>query len=165
VCRCDNVLVGGAIEHLSICARQSGASPWSDLAETWEGRYPAIIRPWESSWAEFVPFLAFDVEIRRVICATNAIESVNARLRRAVRARGHFPTEAAALKCLYLAVMSLDPTGAGRKRWTNRWKKALNAFDMTFDGRVSAGREIDNQNNNQLHRNLTDPKRSRSSSG
>jgi transposase-like protein len=113
---------------------------FAEFSETWEARYPAIVRLWEGAWAEFVPFLAFDVEIRRVICTTNAIESINARLRRAVRARGHFPTEAAALKCLYLAVMSLDPTGAGRKRWTNRWKKALNAFDMTFDGRVSAGR-------------------------
>ena len=72
-------------------------------------------------------------EIRTVISTTNAIESINARLRRAVNARGHFPTEQAALKCLYLAIMSLDPTGKGRKRWTNRWKAALNAFDITFD--------------------------------
>jgi hypothetical protein len=105
------------------------------------GRYPAIIRLWENAWAEFVPFLAFDVEIRKVIATTNSIESVNARLRRAVRARGHFPNEAAALKCLYLALLSLDPTGTGRKRWTNRWKAALNAFDITFDGRLTAGRK------------------------
>jgi putative transposase len=59
----------------------------------WEKRYPAIIRLWENAWAEFVPFLRFDREIRAVICTTNAIESINARLRRAVNARGHFPTE------------------------------------------------------------------------
>jgi transposase-like protein len=58
-----------------------------------------------------------------------------------VRARGHFPNEQAALKCVYLAVMSLDPTGAGQKRWINRWKAALNAFEITFDGRLSAGRK------------------------
>ena len=46
-----------------------------------------------------------------------------------------------ALKCLYLAIISLDPTGKGRQRWTNRWKAALNAFDITFDGRLSAGRK------------------------
>jgi putative transposase len=87
-----------------------------------------------------VPFLAFDREIRTVICTTNAIESINARLRRAVNARGHFlSTEQAALKCLYMAIMSLDPTGKGRKRWTNRWKAALNASDITFDRRLSAG--------------------------
>ncbi|QDP94882.1 IS256 family transposase [Microlunatus elymi] len=113
---------------------------FADFSSKWEKRYPAIIRLWTNAWAEFVPFLQFDREIRTVICTTNAIESINARLRRAVNARGHFPTEQAALKCLYLAIMSLDPTGRGRKRWTNRWKAALNAFDITFDGRLSAGR-------------------------
>jgi putative transposase len=113
---------------------------FADFSGKWEKRYPAIIRLWENAWAEFTPFLQFDNEIRTIICTTNAIESINARLRRAVNARGHFPTEQAALKCLYLAVMSLDPTGKGRKRWSNRWKGALNAFDITFDGRLSAGR-------------------------
>jgi transposase-like protein len=112
-----------------------------EFAETWGGRYPAIVKLWENAWAEFVPFLAYDTEIRKVICSTNAIESVNARIRRAVRARGHFPNEQAALKCVYLAVMALDPTGAGRRRWITRWKAALNAFDITFDGRLSAGRK------------------------
>jgi hypothetical protein len=74
------------------------------------------------------------------VCTTNAIESVNARIRRAVKARGHFPNEAAALKCVYMAIMSLDPTGTGRRRWAMRWKPALNAFDIAFDGRLSAAR-------------------------
>jgi transposase-like protein len=111
-----------------------------DFQEEWGGRYPAIVRLWENAWAEFVPFLQFDVEIRRIVCTTNAIESVNARIRKAVRARGHFPNEAAALKCVYMAIMSLDPTGQGRKRWTMRWKPALQAFDIAFDGRLTAGR-------------------------
>lgn len=51
-----------------------------------------------------------------------------------VRARGHFPNEAAALKCIYMALMSLDPTGKGRKRWTMRWKAPLNAFQIAFEG-------------------------------
>ncbi|WGT48580.1 IS256 family transposase [Tessaracoccus lacteus] len=99
-----------------------------------------IVRLWENAWPEFVPFLQFDKEIRRIVCTTNAIESVNARIRKAVKARGHFPNEQAALKCVYLAVMALDPTGKGRARWTQRWKGALNAFEITFDGRLSAGR-------------------------
>ena len=114
---------------------------FAEFSGKWEKRYPAIIRLWENAWAEFVPFLRFDNEIRTIICTTNAIESINARLRRAVNARGHFPTEQAALKCLYLALMSLDPGGKGRQRWSNRWKAALNAFDITFDGRLSAGRK------------------------
>lgn len=68
-----------------------------EFAEVWGAKYPAIVKLWENAWAEFVPFLAFDTEIRRVVCSTNAIESVNARIRRAVRARGHFPNEQAAL--------------------------------------------------------------------
>ncbi|MFK0192837.1 IS256 family transposase [Kitasatospora sp. NPDC090308] len=111
-----------------------------EFQEEWGAKYPAIVRLWENAWAEFVPFLQFDTEIRRVVCTTNAIESVNARIRKAVRARGHFPNEAAALKCVYMAVMSLDPTGTGRKRWTMRWKPALQAFDIAFDGRLSVGR-------------------------
>ncbi len=109
---------------------------FAEFAAEWGQRYPAIVRLWENSWAEFVPFLEYDVEVRRVISSTNAIESINARYRRAVRARGHFPTEASALKCLYLVTRSLDPTGGGRARWMVRWKPALNAFAITFAGRL-----------------------------
>lgn len=65
----------------------------------------------------------------------------NARIRRAVKTRGHFPNEQAALKCPYMAVMSLDPTGKGRARWAMRRKTALNAFGITFDGRLSAAHQ------------------------
>ena len=71
-----------------------------------------------------------------MILSTNAIESLNARLRRAVRARGHFPNEQAAIKCLYLVLRSLDPTGRRRQRWAVRWKPALNAFALMFEGRI-----------------------------
>ena len=109
-----------------------------DLADKWGTRYPAIIRLWENAWSEFIPFLDYDAEIRTVLCSTNAIESLNARYRRAVKARGHFPTEQAALKCLYLVTRSLDPTGTGRTRWATRWKPAINAFAITFGDRFPA---------------------------
>jgi putative transposase len=99
---------------------------------------PAIVRLWDNAWSEFIPFLDYDIEIRRVLCSTNAIESLNARYRRAVKARGHFPSEQAALKCLYLVTRSLDPTGRGRQRWAQRWKPALNAFSITFADRFPA---------------------------
>jgi transposase-like protein len=108
---------------------------FDDLVDNWGGRYPAVVRLWDNAWAEFIPFLDYDVEIRQVLCSTNAIESLNARYRRAVKARGHFPTEQAALKCLYLVTRSLDPTGVGRTRWTMRWKPAINAFAITFGDR------------------------------
>jgi transposase-like protein len=114
----------------------AAAARFDEFIEKWGALYPAIITLWRSSWSEFVPFLDYDVEIRRVICSTNAIESINARYRRAVKARGHFPTEQAALKCLYLVTRSLDPTGKGRARWAMRWKPALNAFAIAFPGRI-----------------------------
>jgi putative transposase len=120
---------------------QAALDRFADFSTVWEKKYPAIIRLWTNAWAEFTPFLAFDTEIRTIICTTNAIESLNARFRRAVNARGHFPNEQAAMKVLYLTVISLDPTGRGRQRWSNRWKAALNAFEITFDGRLSAGRK------------------------
>lgn len=117
---------------------QGAAAALDALDAKWGARYPAMIRLWRNAWAEFIPFLDYDVEIRRVICSTNAIESLNARYRRAVRARGHFPTEQAALKTLYLATRALDPKGTGQTRWAMRWKPALNAFAITFADRMPA---------------------------
>jgi putative transposase len=97
-----------------------------------------VIRLWEKAWDEFIPFLDYDVEIRKVICSTNAIESLNAHYRRAVKSPRALPTEQAALKCLYLVTRFLDPTGTGRTRWTMRWKPALNAFATTFGDRFPA---------------------------
>jgi putative transposase len=107
-----------------------------EFQEGWAAKYPAIIRLWERAWPEMVPFLSFDPQIRKLISTTNAVESLNARLRRATNASGHFPTEQAALKRLYLAILSLDPTGTARARWSNAWKGALNAFEIAFDGRL-----------------------------
>jgi putative transposase len=98
----------------------AAAERFDEFADKWGAQYPAIIRLWRNAWSEFIPFLDYDVEIRKVICSTNAIESINARYRRAVRARGHFPAEQAALKCLYLVTRSLDPTGKGQARWAIR---------------------------------------------
>jgi putative transposase len=111
---------------------------FDELAERWGAKYSAVVRLWDNAWSEFIPFLDYDIEIRHVLCSTNAIESLNARYRRAVKARGHFPSEQAALKCLYLVTRSLDPTGVGRTRWTMRWKPAINAFAITFGDRFPA---------------------------
>ena len=92
---------------------------------------------WRSHWAEFVPFLAFPAEVRRVIYTTNLIKSMNARLRKVTRNRGQFPSEQAALKVLYLAVRNLDEfrsPSVGTK--SSGWKKALQAFTIYFEGRI-----------------------------
>jgi transposase-like protein len=115
---------------------EMAAARFEEFADKWTSRYPAIIKLWRSAWEEFIPFLDYDVEIRKIICSTNAVESLNGRYRRAVQARGHFPTDQAALKCLYLVTRSLDPTGRGKTRWAMRWKPALNAFAITFQDRI-----------------------------
>lgn len=115
---------------------------FEELEEKWGKPYPAIPRLWRAAWEEFTPFLAYDVEIRRVLFSTNAIESLNARYRRAVAARGHFPTEQAALKTLYLVTRGLDPKGTGQARWAVRWKPALNAFAVTFADRMPAAEDL-----------------------
>ena len=107
------------------------------FAERWEQRYPAIVKLWRSHWAEFVPFLVFPPEVRRVVYTTNLIESMNARLRKVTRNRGQFPNEQAALKVLYLAVRNLDefrsPSVGTR---SSSWKQALQAFTIYFEGRI-----------------------------
>lgn len=115
---------------------------FEELEEKWGKPYPAIPKMWTAVWEEFIPFLAYDVEIRRVLFSTNAIESLHARYRRAVTVRGHFPTEQAALKCLYLVTRGLDPKGTGQARWTMRWKPALNAFAVTFVDRMPAAENL-----------------------
>ena len=99
---------------------------------------PAAIRLWRNAWSEFIPFLDYDTEIRKVICRpTNAIESLERRYRRAIRVRGHFPDRAGSPEMpRSLVTRSLDPTGTGQKRWTMRWKPALNAFAITFADRM-----------------------------
>jgi len=93
---------------------QAAETALDDFLDSWGRAYPAITTLWRNAWPEFIPFLSYDTEIRRVLCSTNAIESLNARYRRAVRARGHFPSEQAAMKVLYLVTRSLDPKGTGQ---------------------------------------------------
>jgi Transposase, Mutator family len=104
-----------------------------------------------------VPFLRFDREIRTVICTTNAIESINARLRRAVNARGHFPTEQAALKCLYLAITSLDrPAGAASGGPTGGRPPST---PPTSPSTAASARDESNNRNRSYTVILTDPRK------
>ncbi len=123
----------------------SAKAAWAafeSFEEKWGKTYPAISTLWRGAWEQFIPFLEYNIEIRRVLCSTNAIESLNARFRRAVNAKGHFPTEQAALKTLYLVTRSLDPKGTGQARWTMRWKPALNSFAVTFADRMPAAENL-----------------------
>ncbi len=115
------------------------ASRFDDFVDEWGAKYPAVIRLWRDAWERFIPFLAYDVEIRKVIYTTNMIESLNSRFRQATRRRGHFPTEQAALKVLYLVVRDKSQTKNGRNITSriNGWKQALNAFALSYSDRIN----------------------------
>jgi putative transposase len=107
------------------------------FAETWRGKYPAMVSMWERAWPEFVPFLEYPPEIRKLIYTTNGIESLNARFRQAVRRRGHFPTEQSALKILYLTVLERRPNKSNPTGQINGWKSILNVLAMTYGDRLN----------------------------
>jgi transposase-like protein len=110
---------------------------FADFAATWRPKYPAMIAMWERAWSEFVPFLDYPIEIRKLIYTTNGIESLNARFRQAARRRGHFPTEQAALKILYLTVRERRPNRANPTGQVPGWKAILNVLAMTYGDRLN----------------------------
>ena len=110
---------------------------FADFEHAWGGRYPALIRVWRNAWETFTPFLQYPPEIRRIVYTTNAIESLNARFRQATRRRGHFPTEQAALKVLYLVIRSPRPNRANVTGKTTGWKTAINALAMYYGERIT----------------------------
>lgn len=100
-----------------------------DFELTWGDKYPAIVNSWRNNWDKIIPFLDFPGEIRKVIYTTNIVESLNNTLRKAVRNRGHFPTEESLMKVLYLAIRGIS------KKWTmpiHDWKSALNRFAIMY---------------------------------
>ncbi len=98
----------------------------------WGQKYPGIARSWRSAWDRVVPFFAFSAPIRRAIYTTNAIESLNSTVRRAIRTRGHFPNDRAATKLIYLALRGVE------SKWRRPppfWQKALSEFSLVFGDR------------------------------
>ncbi len=106
------------------------------FAERWDARYPTISNMWRRNWTQVIPFFAFPAEIRKVIYTTNAVESLNMSLRKAIKTRGAFPSEDAALKVIYLALRNVI------KKWdtVQHWKSALNRFMLLWEDRIQAAR-------------------------
>ena len=107
------------------------------FAADWQDTYPAMIRSWRQSWDEFTPFLEFPAELRRVVYTTNAIESLNARFRRAIRHRGHFPNEQAAMKILYLVATAKRKNRTNLTGKINGWKTILNTLTVHYGDRIA----------------------------
>lgn len=103
----------------------------------WGDRYPGIVKVWRNSWEQFTPFLRFPPEIRKIVYTTNLVESINFQLRKVTKTRGHFPTDASALKLLRLAARNIsDKRGGDLGTGTWGWTQALNAFEIHFPGRL-----------------------------
>lgn len=132
----DRKLVAAALKDIyrAIDAGVAEAALGAFEASDWGRKYPAIGMAWRRVWAEVVPFFAFPRDVRRLIYTTNAIEALNAKLRRAVRARGHFPTDDAAMKLLFLVL------NRSEKEWkmpAREWCTAKAQFAVLFGERFS----------------------------
>lgn len=132
----DRKLVAAALKDIyrAIDASAAEAALGAFEAAYWGQKYPAIGMAWRRVWAEVVPFFAFPKDVRRLIYTTNAIEALNSKLRRAVRARGHFPTDEAAMKLLFLVL------NRSEKEWTmppREWCMAKAQFAVLFGERFS----------------------------
>ncbi|MBK9000875.1 MAG: IS256 family transposase [Myxococcales bacterium] len=114
-------------------SREDAEHALAAFEERWGRRYAMIGAAWRNNWERVVPFLDFPPEIRRIIYTTNAIESLNSSLRKLVFHRGHFPSDEAAIKLLFLGLRNLE------KRWNRsarEWNKALGQFAIFFEGRL-----------------------------
>lgn len=117
---------------------QAAEARFTEFADMWRDKYPAMIATWQSAWGEFVPFLEFPVELRQIVYTTNAIESLNARFRKAVRHRTHFPNEQAAMKVLYLVAIDKRPNRTNPSGRINAWKTILNTLTIHYGDRIQA---------------------------
>ena len=106
-------------------------------AGPWGTKFPTVVAAWRRAWDKVIPFFAFPAPIRRVIYTTNAIESVNARLRKIIKTRGHFPSDEAATKLIWLALRNIT---ADWGRATRDWKEAMNQFAILYAERFEAAR-------------------------
>jgi transposase-like protein len=98
----------------------------------WGQRYPTVSAAWRNAWDRVIPFFAFPPAVRKVIYTTNAIENVNAQLRKIIKTRGHFPTDDAATKLIWLALRNIT---AGWSRAAHDWKQAMNQFAILYADR------------------------------
>ncbi|MGH3097171.1 MAG: IS256 family transposase [Streptosporangiales bacterium] len=110
---------------------------FKDFDHQFGGKYPGAVEVWRRAWNEFVPFLDYPPELRRIVYTTNAIESINYQLRKITKTRGHFPSDEAATKLLYLGLRNISSKRGGESgTGTNGWKKAMNTFVVLFPGRL-----------------------------
>ncbi len=102
----------------------------------WGRRFPTVVAAWRRAWDKVIPFFAFPPAVRKVVYTTNAIESINARLRKIIKTRGHLPSDDAASKLIWLALRNITAD------WGNAaqdWKTAMNQFAILYEDRFTRG--------------------------
>src|SRR3954451_13931072 len=133
----DRKLVAAALKDIyrAVDAKAAEAALSAFEESLWGQKYPAIGQSWRRAWTEVIPFYAFPGEVRRILYTTNAIEALNSKLRRAVRARGHFPSDEAATKLLFLVL------NRSENEWTmppREWAMAKSQFAVLFGERFTS---------------------------
>jgi transposase-like protein len=132
----DRKPLAAAIKPIYTAATAEAALAELDAFESgpWGQKFPTVVGAWRRVWDKVIPFFAFPPEVRRVIYTTNAIESVNARLRKILKTRGHFPTDDAATKLIWLALRNITADWA---RASPHWKAAMNQFAILYEERFT----------------------------
>jgi transposase-like protein len=122
--------------YTSPTAEAAGAALDAFAAGPWGQRFPTIVKAWRHAWLHVIPLFAFPPEVRRVIYTTNALESVHARVRKIIKTRGHFPTDEAAAKLIWLALRNIT---AEWSKAAPHWKAAMNQFAILYEDRFLKG--------------------------
>jgi transposase-like protein len=132
----DRKLLAAAIKPIYTAASAEAAQSELDAFEqgAWGQKFPTVVAAWRRAWDRVIPFFAFPPAVRRVIYTTNAIESINARLRKIIKTRGHFPSDDAASKLIWLALRNIT---ADWSRAAHNWKEAMNQFAILYADRFT----------------------------
>ena len=132
----DRKLLAAAIRPIYTAANAEAALAELDAFEQgpWGKKFPTVVAAWRRAWSHVIPFFAFPPQIRKVIYTTNALESVNARLRKIIKSRGHFPSDDAATKLIWLALRNIT---ADWGRAAKDWKEAMNQFAILYEDRFT----------------------------
>ena len=132
----DRKMLAAAIKPIYTAPSAEAAQAELDAFERgpWGQKFPTVVAAWRRAWDRVIPFFAFPPAVRRVIYTTNAIESINARLRKIIKTRGHFPSDDAAAKLIWLALRNIT---ADWGRAANHWKEAMNQFAILYAERFT----------------------------
>ena len=132
----DRKALASAIKPIYTAPSAAAAEVELDVFEhsTWGLKFPTVVASWRRVWDKVIPFFAFPPEVRRVIDTTNAIESLNTRLRKIFKTRGHFASDDAATKLIWLALRNITVDWG---RAANQWKAAMNQFAILYEERFT----------------------------